>query len=99
MLKICIPEPRGTIITRREILNPEELHDEIIDLNVSKSVHHIGIIRRRMPSFVCPAQSAFTLLFGLVQILDHRRERTMGDKHSLHRNFDVVKAVILSMVF
>lgn len=94
-LEINVPESGGAIVIRRIVLDTEQLHDKTIDLDISKSVHHVGIIRSGMPSLVRPAQRTFSL--RLVQTLDYSRERTVSNKHGLHGGFSVIKAVVLQI--
>lgn len=50
-LEILVPEPLGAV-SACHLLDSEQLHDQVVDLNILERVHDIGIVRRRVPSFV-----------------------------------------------
>lgn len=96
-LEVLIPEALRAIRWRCATFYSQQFYHEVVDLHVLKCFHDIGIIRRRVPSFVRPGQETFEEVTAvtLLDRFDDRREGSVRNKHCMHRRFRVVVSVIL----
>ena len=80
------------------LLDAEEFHHRVVNLNILACIHDIGIVRGGVPSFVGIEQSAseeIRFRAGLVERLDKRGESPVGDEHGVHSGIFVVVSVVL----
>jgi hypothetical protein len=50
--KVFIPEPGRTVCLRCLRLNAQQLHHEVVDLDVLEPFHYVRVICGRMPALV-----------------------------------------------
>ena len=57
-LQVQVPKIFCPVRARSFVLDGEQLHDEIVHLDVLEAVHDVYIVRRRVPSFVWARKKA-----------------------------------------
>lgn len=80
------------------VLNTEQLHHEVIQLNVGECIHHINVVCYGMPALVWPLQEAREEGTRLARLLDgfgDSGKGTMRDEHGVHRWVGVVVPMVL----
>ena len=94
--EILVPEAFRAVRGSRTMLDPEELHHQVVDLHILERVHNVCIVRGRVPTLIRPRkEAADESIVGMLDGFDDGGEWTVRHKHSMHRGVVVVVAVVL----
>jgi hypothetical protein len=94
MLEVCVPETTCSVCLRYlSLRNTQQLHDKIVDFDILEPIHHVGIIRGRVPTLAEAMWTVRTL--PVVSDFRRRREGSMSNEYSFHCVIIIVVAVIL----
>ena len=96
ILEVPVPKALRPVRRRLKGLDAQELQHEVVDLNVREGVHHVGVVRRGVPTLVRAGEPATREgVPALMQSFDDGGEGPMRDEHGVHLFVVVVVPVAL----